>query len=156
MASSTKPAPMSLNRRASDLVMDRSVANEAARTPEKSFRTDSHPTPTTLGEVRGVSHVVRIDAKSVFLADINEVKARLQLTAEVMAINAGCTVSAMSEALAGKEGRNFAGHWLIAQGDDFMDYFDALRAARRGRTPEVSNRARVIVEVVHQLVEKLA
>jgi hypothetical protein len=146
----------SMSRRASDRITSPSVADVVVRTPEKSFRTDSHPSAPALDEIRAGSHVVRIDAKHVFLADINETKNHLRLTVEVMAINAGCPVSSMSDALAGKEGRNFAGHWLIAQGDEFIDAFVAIRNARLGRTPAASKSASVIVEVVRQLAEKLA
>lgn len=96
-----------------------------------------------------------MDAKAEFLADINETRTRLGLSVEVMAINAGCPVSAMSEALAGKDGRNFAGHWITSQGDEFESMFATVRDARRGRTPEArrANLAREIGEVVRRLIE---
>jgi hypothetical protein len=73
-----------------------------------------------------------------------------------MAIDAGCPLSSMSDALAGKEGRNFAGHWLIAQGDAFVDTFNRIREERRGITPAAkrAKRAVAIAELVRFIVEE--
>jgi hypothetical protein len=149
-------AAPSLRRRATDIVPDRAV-----RPPAESLRTVSQPAgeiPAALANLRAGSHVVRIDAKQTFLAVIHEVRARLGLTVEVMAINAECPLSSMSDALAGKDGRNFAAHWLLAQGDEFLALFLRLVDERRGLTPESKrvNAARRISEIVRVALEELA
>jgi hypothetical protein len=91
------------------------------RMPAESFRTDSHQ--------------LRIDAKGAFLSAVNETRTLMGKTVEAMAIDAGCSVSAMSDALSGKDSRNFAGHWLIAQGPEFVAKHNAIVDKKLGLTP---------------------
>lgn len=131
--------------------MATTVPERPLRVPVNSVRTDSLPDRT-------VSQPLRIDAKAEFLSAVNEVRHRLGLSIEAMASCAGCTTSQMSDALAGKEGRNFAGHWLGAQGQEFEDVYNAVVSERRGRTPE-ARRARVakeLGEIVRRIVEELS
>lgn len=120
------------------------------RTHANKVRSDSQP-------VRSDSHQVRIDAKQEFLAAINETKTRLGLSVESMAECAGVPISSMSDALNGKEGRNFAGHWLTAQGDDFEAMYNRVVDERRGLSRE-AKRARIarnLGELVRRVVEDL-
>lgn len=126
--------------------MSSTLSNPSLRTPAKSFRSDSQP-------VRTVSHQVRIDAKSEFLAVINEVRTTLGISIETMAINAGCPTSSMSDALAGKDGRNFAGPWLIAQGNDFIRAFNEAIDRRRGLSDESVDE--IEAEEIGQLVTSI-
>lgn len=109
--------------------MAATLPNGAARTPEEKFHTGSQPFHT-------VSHALRIDAKQGFLAVVQQVRTEMGLSIENMAQNAGCTTSAMSDALAGKDSRNFAGHWLLAQGDAFVARFNDLIEKQLGLTRE--------------------
>lgn len=120
--------------------MKTSLATASVRTTEKSVRTGSHQ--------------LRIDAKQQFLSDINEARTRLGLSVESLAACAGTTVSVMSEALAGKDGRNFAGHWLTAQGPEFEDTYNTVVAERRGESPE-AKRARAAKDL-GELVRRIA
>lgn len=110
------------------------VASPAVRAHEKSRRSDSHERAAALDEIRAGSHMVRIDAKTEFLAVINEIRTRRGLSIEAMAINAECPASSMSDALAGKDGRNFAGQWLVAQGPEFVKDFNDEMERRLGVT----------------------
>lgn len=134
-------------RRAAN-VMPSTLTNGAVRMQPESFRSDSLP-------ARTVSQPMRITAKSEFLQVVNEVKSRLGYSLELMAANAECPVSSMGDALAGKDNRNFAGHWLIAQGNEFIDLYNRLIDERRGLTPESrkANLARQLGEMVRLLVE---
>jgi len=131
--------------------MGHTMTKRDPRTPAESFRTDSHP-------VRTASQPLRIDAKTEFLSAITETRQRLSKSIEAMAIDAECPVSSMSDALAGKDGRNFAGHWLIAQGDEFIATFNAVMDERRGLTPQAkkANKARLLAELLRQIVEEVA
>lgn len=122
-----------------------------ARTPAKNDRADSLPVRTT-------SQPLRIDAKAAFLSDINEARTRLGLSVEAMATCAGTSVSQMSEALAGKDGRNFAGHWLTALGAEFEATYNAVVAERRGTSPQArrDRLAKDIGELVRRIVENIA
>ncbi len=102
--------------------MDTMLRRSTDRLPEKSLRNGSHP--------------LRIDAKVEFLQAVNETRTALGLSVEAMAINAGCPTSAMSEALAGKDSRNFAGPWLLAQGNEFIAKFNEIVARKRGLTDD--------------------
>jgi hypothetical protein len=141
--------------------MAKSVVPSPQRSESKNVRTDSHPSGlhrTDSLPVRTGSPPLRMDAKQQFLADINEVRTRLGVSVDSMAACAGVAVSQMSEALAGKEGRNFAGHWLTAQGPEFEDTYNAVVRERRGISPE-DRRARVakdIGELVRRIVEGVA
>lgn len=113
---------------------------------------------TTANSDRTGSHQLRIDAKQQFLSDINETRTRLGLSVESMASCAGVSISVMSEALAGKDGRNFAGHWLPAQGSAFETTYNAVVEERRGTSPE-ARRARLgrdLGELVRRIVEGAA
>lgn len=116
------------------------------RSPAESFHTDSH-------RDRTVSHPLRIDAKGAFLAAVNETRTALSKSIEAMAIDAGCPVSAMSDALAGKDSRNFAGHWLIAQGPEFIATYNAIVDRQLGLTPASVDALEA--EQIGQLVERL-
>jgi hypothetical protein len=115
------------------------------RTPAESLRSD-------LQSVRTPSQPLRIDAKSEFLAAINETRVGMGLSIEAMAINAGCPLSSMSDALAGKDGRNFAGPWLLAQGDAFVARFNEIVSRRRGGLTEAQQDA-IEAEQIGRLVE---
>lgn len=119
------------------------------RLPEKSVRTDSQG-------VRSDSRPLRIDVKVEFLAAVNETRTALGLSVEAMAINAGCTTSAMSDALAGKDSRNFAGQWLLAQGDAFIAKFNETIERQRGLTQDAEDalEAERIGALVQQLVTR--
>jgi hypothetical protein len=69
-----------------------------------------------------------------------------------MAINAGCPLSSMSDALAGKDGRNFAGPWLLAQGDAFVARFNEIVSRRRGGLTD-AQQAAIEAEQIGRLVE---
>lgn len=126
------------------------VAKRDPRVPEKSDRTDSQPD-------RMASQPLRCDAKVEFLACVNEARTRLGWSIEAMARLAGCSPSAMSEALQGKESRNFAGHWMTALGPEFEDTYNRVVDERRGISKE-ARRARVaksLGELVRRVVEDL-
>jgi hypothetical protein len=137
--------------------MPASLPKSAPRTHVESLRSDSHVSVPALDDLRAVSHMVRIDAKPEFLSAINEARTRLGLTVEKMAATVGCSLSQMSDALAGKVGRNFAGHWLLALGDDFTDVFNRIIEERRGHTPQAkrARKARNLAELVRRAVEDL-
>ncbi len=99
------------------------------RMPEKSVRTD-------LQSVRAGSHHVRIDAKSISLEVVNECRTELGLSVEAMALNAEVPKSSMSDALAGKDNRNFALPWLLAQGAEFVNLHNRKLERRLGLTQE--------------------
>lgn len=119
------------------------------RMPAKSVHTDSLPVHTG-------SRPLRIDVKADFLAAVNEARTALSLSVEAMAINAGCQTSAMSDALAGKDSRNFAGHWLIAQGPEFVKKYNEIIARDLGLTAESEDaiEAERIASVVQLLVHR--
>ena len=119
------------------------------RLPAESLRTESHA-------IRTGSHPLRIgakDAKNLFIEVVNEVKSELGLSVEEMAINAGCPVSSMGDALAAKDSRNFAGHWLIAQGPAFVARHNELMARRLGLSDDA--RDALEAEEIGALVERL-
>lgn len=117
-----------------------SVKPRAARMSQESLRTDSQ--------------APRNDAKQEFLGAINEIRSRRGLSVEAMAVLAGVPVSTMSDALAGKDNRNFAGHWLIAQGDDFAaDVMEALGVTAQSR---IAADAQRIGELVALLIRRVA
>jgi hypothetical protein len=99
---------------------------------------------------------VRIDAKGLFLSAVNETRTALGLSIEAMAINAGCPVSAMSDAMAGKDSRNFAGHWLVAQGPEFVAKHNEIMDRQLGLTPASVDaiEAEQIASVVEMLVRR--
>lgn len=99
-----------------------------------------------------------MDAKAEYLSAINETRARLGKSIEAMALDADCPTSSMSDALAGKDGRNFAGHWLTAQGEDFEATFNRVMDERRGTTPEAKRLriARELGEIVRRVIEEIA
>jgi len=99
------------------------------RLPAESLRTESQ-------DARTSSQPLRITAKGSFLSAVNETKTALGMSVEEMAINAGCPVSSMGDALAGKDSRNFAGHWLIAQGEAFIAKFNDIVERQMGLTQE--------------------
>jgi hypothetical protein len=119
------------------------------RLPAESLRTESQ-------QGRTVSHPLRIDAKGSFLSAVNEARTSLGKSIEAMAIDAGCPVSAMSDALAGKDSRNFAGHWLIAQGAEFVAKYNAIVDRQLGLTPASVDAidAEQIASVVEMLVRR--
>jgi hypothetical protein len=139
--------------------MKPSVPNGARRMPAESLRTDSRPSADLRTDglpVRTGSQPLRIDAKAEFLAVINETRVHLGKSIEAMAIDADCPLSSMSDALAGKEGRNYAGHWLIAQGDEFIETFNRIREERRGVTlaAKKARRAKAIAALVQLAIEE--
>lgn len=129
--------------------MRQSLPDRVARTHVKSFHADSHA-------IHGDSQPVRIAVKDAYLAALNETRTRLNRSVEDMAAKADCQVSAMSDALAGK--RNFAGHWLLAQGDDFCDMFNRIVDDRRGTSVKAKHAriGRELGEMVRRIVEALA
>jgi hypothetical protein len=60
----------------------------------------------------------------------------------------------MSDALNGKDGRNFAGHWLTALGEDFERAYNQVVDEKRGNTP-AAKQARAAHEL-GQFVEQFA
>lgn len=90
------------------------------------------------------------------MAVINEVRTVLGKSVEAMAIDANCPVSSMSDALAGKDGRNFAGHWLPAQGPEFVREFNKRMEQRQGISEESVDEieAAEIGELVTRLIRR--
>jgi len=139
-------------RRATDIVVDLDQ-----RTPEKSVRSDSHARRVDGLPVHTDSRPLRIDVKKEFLANIKETRARIGLSVDAMAEICGTAASAMSDALNGKEGRNFAGHWLTALSlacPEFEHTYNQVVDEKRGNTPE-AKRARA-ARSLGDLVEQFA
>lgn len=134
-----------LRRRSTDI-----VAPAADGTLVKSVHSDSRP-------VHADSHPLRIDVKKEFLADVNEARTRLGLSVDAMAALCGVATSAMSDALAGKETRNFAGHWMTALGPDFEATYNQVVIERRGQTPRARRirAARALGELVARCVSEI-
>lgn len=99
---------------------------------------------------------MRNGAKDLFLSALNETRTRLGKSIEAMAIDAGCPLSSMADALAGKDGRNFAGHWLLAQGPEFVQLHNQIIDERLGLTPGSKRlaKAKAIGELVQRLFEE--
>ena len=128
--------------------MPQSLPDRVARTHVKSIHIDSQP-------ITSASQPLRIAVKQVYLAALSDARTRLNLSVEEMARRAECQVSAMSDALVGK--RNFAGHWLLAQGDEFCDVFNRIVDERRGTSKAKHARVgRELGEMVRRIVEALA
>lgn len=126
------------------------------RLPAENFRSDSQPSGGLELPHRTVSQPLRIDAKdakSVFIEVVNEVKREFKLSVEDMARAAECPVSSMGDALAAKDSRNFAGHWLIAQGPQFVARHNELMERRLGLTADAEDA--IEAEQIGALVEHL-
>lgn len=95
--------------------------------------------------------------KRAFLDAVLEAKSQTRLSVEDMARNAGCAVSAMSDALSGKNNRTFAGHWVLSQGQQFVDIYNREVDQRLGLTPGAKKavKAKALGELVRQIAEAM-
>ena len=112
-----------------------SVAKAAGRAHASTSRTDSRPARTgshpLLDGVRAGSSILRADAshvsveppnwKALYAECVRTVMQRRGLSVKAAAIAAQCSETAFGEAINDREGRNLAGHWVLAQGQEFND-----------------------------------
>lgn len=129
--------------------------------PTPAPRTHANALRRTLDEVRATSQppakVSEVSAeRHIPLGLIRAAATDCELSQKALALNAGCTESEMSDALAGR--RNFALAWIWAQDDAFLLRFLELAMQARGLTPDAQKavRAERIAELVRLLLMEAA